>query len=42
MKLRDGQSTLIDATPHTNADASAHGTESDTDGVTPKHLQNVQ
>lgn len=36
MKLRDGQSTLIDATPQPNADASAHGTESDTDGVTPE------
>ncbi|WP_211439013.1 protein translocase subunit SecF [Corynebacterium glutamicum] len=36
MKLRDGQSTLIDATPQPNADASAPGTESDTDGVTPE------
>lgn len=36
LKLRDGQSTLIDATPQPNADASAHGTERDTDGVTPE------
>ena len=28
--------SLIDATPQPNADASAHGTESDTDGVTPE------